>query len=482
MSEQLKLTSRSEDFSEWYNQVVQRADLADYAPVRGCMIIKPYGWALWENIQQALDRRFKATGHVNAGFPLFIPKSFLEKEKEHVEGFSPELAVVTIGGGEELEEPLVVRPTSETIIGYAYAKWIKSYRDLPVLINLWNSVVRWEMRTKLFLRTMEFWWQEGHTAHATHDEAQAETMQMLNVYADFAVNDAAIPVIEGRKSESEKFAGALRSYSIEAMMGDTKALQAGTSHNLGQNFAKAFNIQYLDKTNELQYCWTTSWGLSTRFIGAIIMAHGDDQGLILPPKLAPHQVVVVPIFKNDAERGPVMEAVERARSTLAGADLRVKVDNRDDLTPGFKFNDWELRGVPLRIEIGPKDVAKGTVALARRDTLRAGKEGKSFVSQDGLAGMVADTLADIHASLFDRALAFRKAHTHDPKDYAEFKQVLEDGWAFSWWCGDRECEAQIKEDTKATTRCLPLEQPGGTGTCLHCGKPAREKAMFAKAY
>jgi prolyl-tRNA synthetase len=480
MSEQLKLTSRSEDFSEWYNQVVQRADLADYAPVRGCMIVKPYGWALWENIQQALDRRFKATGHMNAGFPLFIPKSFLEKEKEHVEGFSPELAVVTIGGGQELEEPLVVRPTSETIIGHAYAKWIKSYRDLPVLINLWNSVVRWEMRTKLFLRTMEFWWQEGHTAHATHDEAQAETMQMLNAYADFAVNDAAIPVIEGRKSESEKFAGALRSYSIEAMMGDTKALQAGTSHNLGQNFAKAFNIQYLDKNNELQFCWTTSWGLSTRFIGAIIMTHGDDQGLILPPKLAPHQVVVVPIFKSDAERGPVMEAVERTRSALAGADIRVKVDHRDDLTPGFKFNDWELRGVPLRIEIGPKDVARGTVALARRD--QPGKEGKSFVSQDGLAGAVADTLADIHASLFDRALEFRKAHTHDPKEYAEFKRVVEDGWAFSWWCSDRECEAQIKEDTKATTRCIPLEQPGGMGTCIHCGQPAREKAMFAKAY
>ena len=479
MSE-LKLTSRSEDFSEWYNQVVQRADLADYAPVRGCMIVKPYGWALWENIQQALDRRFKATGHMNAGFPLFIPKSFLEKEKEHVEGFSPELAVVTIGGGEELEEPLVVRPTSETIIGHAYAKWIKSYRDLPVLINLWNSVVRWEMRTKLFLRTMEFWWQEGHTAHATHDEAQAETMQMLNAYADFAVNDAAIPVIEGRKSESEKFAGALRSYSIEAMMGDTKALQAGTSHNLGQNFAKAFNIQYLDKNNEIQFCWTTSWGLSTRFIGAIIMTHGDDQGLILPPKLAPHQVVVVPIFKNDAERGPVMEAVERTRSTLAGVDIRVKVDHRDDLTPGFKFNDWELRGVPLRIEIGPKDVAKGTVALARRD--QPGKEGKSFVSQDGLVGTVADTLADIHASLFDRALEFRKAHTHDPKDYAEFKQAVEAGWAFAWWCGDRECEAQIKEDTKATTRCIPLEQPGGAGTCIHCGQPAREKALFAKAY
>jgi prolyl-tRNA synthetase len=478
----LKLTSRSEDFSEWYNQIVQRADLADYAPVRGCMIVKPYGWALWENIQQALDRRFKATGHVNAGFPLFIPKSFLEREKEHVEGFAPELAVVTIGGGEELEEPLVVRPTSETIIGHAYAKWIKSYRDLPVLINLWNSVVRWEMRTRLFLRTMEFWWQEGHTAHATYDEAEAETLQMLNIYVDFAVNDGALPVVPGRKSESEKFAGALRSYAIEAMMGDTKALQSATSHNLGQNFAKAFEIQYLDRNNELQYCWTTSWGLSTRAIGAIIMAHGDDQGLILPPKLAPHQVVVVPIYKNDAERGPVLEAVQRVRAALTDDDVRVKVDDREGLTPGFKFHDWEMRGVPLRIEIGPKDVEKGAVALARRDTPRAGKDGKAFVPQEGLTGAVAEVLADIHASLFNRADEFRKANTHDPKDYDEFKQVVENGWAFSWWCGGRECEAQIKEETKATTRCIPLEQPGGEGRCIRCGQPAKEKAIFAKAY
>ena len=476
----LKLPARSEDFSEWYNQVVLRADLADYAPVRGCMIVKPYGWALWENIQAALDKRFKATGHVNAAFPLLIPKSFLEREKEHVEGFSPELAVVTVGGGETLEEPLVVRPTSETVIGYSYSRWIKSYRDLPVLINQWGSVVRWELRTKLFLRTAEFWWQEGHTAHAAYDEAEAETVQMLNIYADFAIREAAIPVIQGRKSESERFAGALRSYTIEAMMGDRKALQSGTSHNLGQNFAKAFNIQYLDRNNEMQYCWTTSWGLSTRFIGAIIMAHGDDQGLILPPKLAPHQVVVVPIFKNDAEQGPVMEVVGRLKAELAGADLRVKVDDREGLTPGFKYNDWELRGVPLRIEVGPKDVAKGTVALARRD--RPGKEGKSFVPQEGVAGLVSQTLADIHQSLHDRALAFREAHTHDPKDYDEFKQAVEDGWAFSWWCGEHECEAQIKDDTRATTRCIPLDQPGGSGTCVRCGKPANEKAIFAKAY
>src|SRR3990172_7975481 len=469
-----KLPTRSENFSEWYNQLILRAELADYAPVRGCMVVRPYGWALWENIQAALNQRFKQLGVENAAFPLFIPKSFLEREKEHVEGFSPELAVVTIGGGETLEEPLVVRPTSETIIGHMWEKWIKSYRDLPLRLNLWNSVVRWELRTKLFLRTSEFYWQEGHCAYATHDEAEAEARWILDhAYTDFAVNIAAIPVIPGRKSESERFAGALRSYSIEAMMGDTKALQSGTSHNLGENFAKAFDIQYLDKTNTLQYCWTTSWGLSTRFIGAIIMVHGDDQGLILPPRLAPHQVVIVPIYKNDAEQGAVMEVVARTQQQLA-ADFRVKVDARDDLSPGFKFNDWEMRGAPLRIEIGPKDVAKGTVALARRD--RPGKDGKSFAPQEGLIGAVTETLADIHASLFDRALAFRKDNTHDPKDYAEFKQVMEKGWAFSWWCGERVCEAQIKEETKATTRCIPLEQPGGKGWCIHCGKPAKEKA------
>ena len=476
MSE-LKLPSRSEDFSEWYNQVVLRADLADYAPVRGCMIVKPYGWTLWENIQAALDRRFKATGHMNAAFPLFIPQSFITKEAKHIEGFAPELAVVTHGGGERLEEPLIVRPTSETIIGHAYAKWVQSYRDLPILINLWNSVVRWEMRTKLFLRTLEFWWQEGHTAHATLEEAEAETRQMLDVYADFAVNEAAIPVVPGRKSESERFAGANTTYSIEAMTGDTRALQAGTSHNLGQNFAKSFEIRYLDRNNELQYCWTTSWGLSTRFIGAIIMVHGDDQGLILPPRLAPYQVVVIPIFKNDAEKGPVMEAVTRVRGQLG--DIRVKVDEREE-TPGFKFNDWEMRGVPLRLEIGPKDVAKGTVALARRD--RPGKAGKSFVPQDRIQSLAAETLASIHASLYDRALAFRQANTHDPRSYDEFRQAVEGGWAFSWWCGDGACETQIKEETKATTRNIPLEQPGGSGRCIHCGKPATEKAIFAKAY
>ncbi len=478
MSTTDKLPTRSENYSEWYNQLVLRAELADYAPVRGCMVVRPYGWALWENIQQALDKRFKATGHVNAAFPLFIPMSFLEKEKEHVEGFSPELAVVTIGGGEKLEEPLVVRPTSETIIGYMYSKWIKSYRDLPVLINQWGNVVRWEMRTRLFLRTLEFYWQEGHTAHATAEEAQEETRRMLGVYADFAINEAAVPVVPGIKSEKEKFAGAVQSTTIEAMMGDTRALQAGTSHFLGQNFAKAFDIQFLDWNNQLVHAWTTSWGLSTRFVGAIIMTHGDDQGLVLPPRLAPIQVVIVPIFKDESEKSKVMEVVARARQELK--DFRIHVDERSELTPGFKFNDWELRGVPLRIEIGPKDVEKGSVAFARRDL--PGKPGKSFVSQQNLAVQVGEMLETIQKAMYEKALAFRQANTHDPKDYAELCEVVQKGWAFSWWCGSAECEAKVKEDTKATTRCIPLEQPGGVGACIVCGGNAAQKVIFARAY
>ncbi len=473
-----KLTSRSENYSEWYNQVIQRAEMADYAPVRGCMVVRPYGWALWENIQANLDRRFKESGHVNAAFPMLIPMSFLEKEKEHVEGFSPELAIVTIGGGQTLEEPLVVRPTSETIIGHMYAKWIKSYRDLPVLINQWANVVRWEMRTRLFLRTLEFYWQEGHTAHATAAEAEEETIRMLNTYADFAEQEAAVPVIRGRKSNSEKFAGAVRSYSIEAMMGDTKALQAGTSHNLGQNFAKAFEIQYLDESNQQQFVWTTSWGLSTRFVGAIIMAHGDDQGLMMPPRLAPFQVVLVPIYKNDEEKAKVMPVVERIRAELSA--FRVKLDDRTEVTPGFKFNDWELRGVPLRIEIGPKDVEKGSVAMARRDV--PGKAGKTFVPQENLAAQVKQMLDEIQVSMFNRARDFRDANIHQPKDYEEMKEMVVDGWAYAWWCGDADCEAKIKEETKATTRNIPLDQPGGSGVCIHCGRPAAEKVYFARAY
>jgi prolyl-tRNA synthetase len=476
----MKLTTRAEDFSEWYNQLVLRAELADYAPVRGCMIVRPYGWALWENITAALDKRFKATGHVNAAFPLLIPRSFIDKEKSHVAGFSPELAVVTHGGGEKLEEPLVIRPTSETIIGHAYAKWIQSYRDLPILINQWNSVVRWELRTRLFLRTLEFFWQEGHTAHATAEEAEAETRQMLDIYTDFAVREAAVPVIPGRKSAAERFAGADQTYSIEAMMGDCKALQAGTSHNLGQNFAKAFEIRYLDKGGVLQHCWTTSWGMSTRFVGAIIMVHGDDQGLILPPRLAPFQLVIVPIYKTDDERAAVMENAQRLRRELVDAGIRVKMDEREGMSPGFKFNDWEMRGVPLRLELGPKDVAKASVVLARRD--RPGKEGKSFVPQQGIAAAVAQMLEEIQKALYDRALEFRRANTAEPADYEEFKKAVEKGFAFSWWCGGTECEEKIKEETKATMRCIPLEQPGGSGKCIYCGQPAAEKAIFAKAY
>jgi len=485
----LKLTTRAEDYSEWYNQVVLRAELADYAPVRGCMIVRPYGWAIWENITAALDQRFKATGHVNAAFPLFIPRSFIEKEKSHVAGFSPELAVVTHGGGEKLEEPLVIRPTSETIIGHSYAKWIQSYRDLPVLINQWNSVVRWELRTRLFLRTLEFFWQEGHTAHATGEEAEAETRQMVDVYTDFAVNEAAVPVIPGRKSETEKFAGAQTTYALEAMMGDGKALQFCTSHNLGQNFAKAFDIKYLDKNGVLQHCWTTSWGLSTRTVGAVIMVHGDDQGLILPPRLAPYQLVIVPIFKSDEEKAAVFENAQHLRRELKEAGVRVKMDEREGMSPGFKFNDWEMRGVPLRLELGPKDVAKSSVVLARRD--RPGKEGKAFVPQQGIAAAVTQLLAEIQKSLLDRALEFRKANTAEPADYEEFKKAVEKGFAFAWWCGNGACEEKIKDGTKATMRCIPLDQTlGGTvpvpasvgGKCVYCSQPAREKAIFARAY
>jgi len=476
-----KLTPRSQDFNQWYNDLVVRSELADYAPVRGCMVVRPYGTALWENIQQGLDKRFKATGHQNALFPSLIPMSFLEKEKSHVEGFSPELAVVTHGGGEKLEEPLVVRPTSETIIGYMYSQWIHSWRDLPVLLNQWCDVVRWEMRTKLFIRTLNFYWQEGHTAHATFEEAQEETLRMLDVYNDFAVDEAAVPVVPGRKSESEKFAGADASYSIEAMMGDKKALQAGTSHNLGQNFAKAFDIKYLDKDNTLKYCWTTSWGFSTRFIGAIIMVHGDDQGLVLPPRLAPIQVVIVPIYKSDEEKSKVLAAATRLRAALQD-EVRVRLDDREELSPGYKFNDWELRGVPLRIEIGPKDVDKNQVVLARRDV--PGKAGKSFVTQDSLmlVNSVCEMLDTIQAELHRRAGKFREDNTHRPQTYDEFRQVVEEAWAMAWWCGERECEAQIKEDTKATTRNIPMDQPGGEGVCIHCGKPAKEQAIFARAY
>lgn len=473
------LTSQSEDFSKWYTEIVQKADLADYSPVRGCMVIKPYGYTLWERIRDELDQRFKATGHVNAYFPLFIPMSFLEKESDHVEGFSPELAVVTHGGGSELEEPLVVRPTSETIIGHMYAKWIQSYRDLPLLINQWANVVRWEMRTRLFLRTTEFLWQEGHTAHATKEEAIEETLRMLGVYTDFAVKEAAIPVIPGRKSESEKFAGAVASYTIEAMMKDGKALQSGTSHFLGQNFAKAFDIQYLDENNEQQYTWTTSWGLSTRMVGAVVMTHGDDQGLVLPPHLAPIQVIIVPIWRKDKERDSVLTAAKEIQTRLSHL-VRVELDEREGYSPGWKFNDWEMRGVPLRIEIGPRDIEKQNVMVARRDI--PGRDGKCLIPMSEVEGRIPEMLETVQDAIYQKALDFRDSHIHDVETVDELKEAVETGFARAWWAGDIEDEGNLQNETKATVRCIPDEQPGGSGICIATGKAASEVAIFGKSY
>ncbi|MEL6151764.1 MAG: proline--tRNA ligase, partial [Chloroflexota bacterium] len=420
----MAVTPQSEDFSKWYNELVYEADLAAQSEVRGCMIIKPYGFELWEAIKGGLDRRFKETGHQNAYFPVFIPESYLRREAEHVEGFSPELAVVTVAGNKELEEPLVVRPTSETIIMQAFSNWIQSYRDLPLLLNQWANVVRWELRTRPFLRTTEFLWQEGHTAHATQEEAEEETRRMLDVYADFAINEAAIPVIKGRKSIREKFAGAVYTTTIEAMMRDGKALQSGTSHYLGQNFAKAFDIQFLDSDQERKYVHTTSWGMSTRMVGAVIMAHGDDKGLRLPPVIAPYQVVAVPIFKNDDQKSGVMETINRIVAELKGAGIRVHLDDRD-YNPGYKFNDWEMRGVPIRLEIGPKDVEKGNAVLVRRDV--EGKAAKNFVSQENLAQQVTDMLAEVQAALLQQATEFRDANIIDVANYDDFKSVVADG-------------------------------------------------------
>jgi prolyl-tRNA synthetase len=477
---QQAVTPQSVDFSAWYNEIVYKAELAALSPVRGCIIIKPYGYELWEGIKNGLDTRFKATGHQNAYFPLFIPESYLKREAEHVEGFSPELAVVTIAGGKVLDEPLVVRPTSETIIGEAFSQWIQSYRDLPLLINQWANVVRWELRTRPFLRTTEFLWQEGHTAHVDEADAEAETLQMLDIYSQLATDDGAIPVIKGRKSEREKFAGALRTYTIEGMMGDKKALQCGTSHNLGQNFARAFDIKYVDESNNLQFCWTTSWGMSTRMVGAVVMAHGDDKGLRLPPVLAPIQVVIVPIYKNDTEKTPVLDTVARIKKELVGAGVRVHVDNRDGVSPGFKYNDWEMRGVPVRMEIGPKDVEKNNAVLARRDM---GKEGKQFVSQDGLAQRVKDLLKEVQANMLKQATEFRDANIHDVKSYDEMKQVVEaGGWARGWWGGTGDDEGRIKDETGATIRCFPFDQPEAKGKCFMTGGDAQQLALFARAY
>ncbi|HYN88331.1 MAG TPA: proline--tRNA ligase, partial [Ardenticatenaceae bacterium] len=447
-----KVTPRSESFADWYIDVIRKAELVDYGGelARGTMVIRPYAYTLWENIQGALDRRFKATGHVNAYFPLFIPYSFIQKEAEHVEGFAPELALVTHGGGKELEEPLVVRPTSETIINYMFARWIQSHRDLPLLVNQWANVVRWELRTRPFLRTLEFLWQEGHTAHATYDEAEEEALRMLGVYTDFAENEAAVPVVPGKKSRLETFAGADHSYTIEARMGDGRALQAGTSHNLGQHFARAFNIQFQDEQGELRHVWQTSWGLSTRFVGAIIMVHGDDQGLILPPRLAPIQIVIVPIWRKEGEKGRVLGAVERTAFMLREAGFRVQADTRQNQTPGWKFNEWELKGVPLRIEIGPRDVEKNAVVFARRD--RPGREGKTFdIPIPEVAEAARRALDEIQQALFDRARAELEANTVDVGDYDAFKRAIgEARWARAWWAGSDADEQRIKEETGAT--------------------------------
>ena len=471
-----------DDFSQWYLDVVYKTGLADESPVRGCMTIRPYGYALWEHMQRAMDDRIKATGHENAYFPLFIPSSFLEREAEHVEGFAPEVAVVTHAGGEDLTEPLVVRPTSETVIGHMYAKWVQSYRDLPLLLNQWCNIVRWEKRTRPFLRTTEFLWQEGHTVHRSEDEAEAETLLILNqVYLDFFLRELAIPGIPGLKSESQKFPGALRTYTIEAMMGDGKALQAATSHNLGQNFARAFDIQFQDADGQVKHAWTTSWGSSTRMIGGLIMVHGDSSGLRMPPRVAPVQAVIVPIWRKEPEREAVAAAVSEVERALRAAGVRVRTDWREE-RPGFKYNDWELKGVPVRIEIGPRDAQNGQVVLVPR-TDRAAKE---TVSKDAVARRVPELLEQIQQTLFDQALAFRTSHTYQVSDYAEFQAILGDrerlGFIETWWCGDGACEAQIKEDTGATIRCLPLERPEGTGTCVHCGRPATSWAIFAKAY
>lgn len=472
-----KLTPMSEDFNQWYTDIVQEAQLADYAPVKGTMVIRPYGYALWENIQSYLDQRFKDTGHQNAYFPLFIPKSFIQKEAEHVEGFSPELATVTHAGGKELEEPLIVRPTSETIINHMFSKWIKSHRDLPMLINQWANVVRWEMRTRLFLRTSEFLWQEGHTAHQTKEEATEEALQMLDIYEEFTQNIAAVKVIKGTKSEIEKFAGAKVTYSIEAMMLDKKALQAGTSHELGQNFSKAFEIQFSDENNELQHPYQTSWGVSTRLIGMIIMAHGDDKGLKLPPALAPIQVVVIPIIPKNSNPDEILKASTEIKDSLQG--VRVELDDRSEVSPGFKFNEWELKGVPVRIEIGPKDIEKGSVVVARRDV----DDSKSEVLIENLATEIPELLDTVQNDMLNSSELFLSENTHHVDDMDSLIQQLteNDGFVSCYWVEDKEDELKIKELTKATIRCYPIENTDEKQSVNKADQPGKF-VIFSKSY
>ena len=482
MSTEPALTTRAADFSAWYNDVIMRAELADYSPVRGCMVIRPRGYRIWELMQRALDEMFRATGHENAYFPLLIPQSFLAKEAEHVEGFAPQTAVVTRGGGKELEEPLVIRPTSETIIYAMLAKWVQSYRDLPVLLNQWANIVRWELRTRLFLRTTEFLWQEGHTAHATADEAEAEARLILGIYRRFAEEWMAMPVITGAKTDAEKFAGAVRTYAIEALMQDNRALQAGTSHNLGQNFAKAFEVRYQTTTGDWEYVWSTSWGVSTRLIGGLVMTHSDDKGLICPPRLAPLQVIVVPIWKSDSDQQGVLEAAQQARQSLVAAGVSAQVDDRDAVKPGAKYYHWEARGVPVRLEIGPRDVAQGQVVLARRTG------GKASVPLAGLADAVRRAMDEIQAGLLEAARQRREANSvRNVKDREALKDLMNGagGFAYAGYCGDAACETAVKEATKATIRVLPdgeFRSSPAPATCVWCGGPAVTEAVWAKAY
>ena len=488
------LTTRSQDYSKWYNELVVRADLAENSAVRGCMIIKPYGYAIWERMQAELDQMFKDSGHSNAYFPLFVPKSLFEAEEKNAEGFAKECAVVThyrldndpdrigrlrVDPKAKLEEELIVRPTSEAIIWSTYKNWVQSYRDLPILLNQWVNVVRWEMRTRLFLRTSEFLWQEGHTAHATKEEAIEETMQMNEIYAKFVEDFMGIPVIQGTKTESERFAGAVETYCIEALMQDGKALQAGTAHFLGQNFAKAFDVKFANKEGKLEHVWATSWGVSTRLMGALIMTHSDDKGLVLPPNLAPFQVVIVPIFKGEEQRKLVVDHATKIHVSLQAVGIRVKLDDRDTHTPGYKFNDYELKGVPIRLGIGPKDIEKGSVELARRDNLT-----KTFISQDKLEIHIKELLKEIQNNLFDKALQHRDQHITSCDTYEDFKKVLESkgGFIAAHWDGTTETEMKIKQETKATIRCIPLDFDKENGTCIYSGKPSVQRVLFAKAY
>lgn len=486
------LTPREENYSQWYNDLVIKADLAENSAVRGCMVIKPYGYAIWEKIQAGLDKLFKETGHVNAYFPLFIPKSFFTKEAAHVEGFAKECAVVThyrlkndgkggimVDPEAKLEEELIIRPTSETIIWNSYKNWIQSYRDLPILINQWANVVRWEMRTRLFLRTAEFLWQEGHTAHATREEAVEETQKMINVYASFAENSMALPVIKGYKSENERFAGALDTYAIEALMQDGKALQAGTSHFLGQNFAKAFDVQFTDKSGKLEYVWATSWGVSTRLMGAIIMAHADNNGLVLPPRLAPIQVVIIPIYKKTEQLPALSELSLKIKKELEAKGISVKYDDRDNNTPGWKFADYELKGVPVRIAIGPRDLENGTVEIARRDTLT-----KQVIPAGTAGEYIPQLLEEIQVNIYNKALKFRSENTFFADKWEDFLRILDDkgGFIMAHWDGTIETEEKIKEMTKATIRCIPFDSPEEEGSCIYTGKPSKRRVLFARSY